>query len=195
MSILPDLLAQGATKKLPAAISLKGKVDARISKFPYKAIVTGGEELHIKKETGLPLYCMQYTEERVTKAQASTDAFTISTAFNEKMLKAGKPAILKVILKLKREAKEHVMIEIPIPGGCSYADKRQFDNAIETHREYFKERIVIFCENMTPGTYVFQVQLLPRFTGKYNVNPAQVSLMYMPVVNANTDLKSVGIVE
>jgi alpha-2-macroglobulin len=39
------------------------------------------------------------------------------------------------------------------------------------------------------------VQLLPRFTGKYHVNPAQVSLMYFPVINANTDMKKVAISE
>jgi uncharacterized protein YfaS (alpha-2-macroglobulin family) len=196
MSILPDLIAQGSTKKAPASVSLKGKINERIQKFPYKVEVTEGEELHVRKETGLPLYCIQYTEEKVTKAQAATDAFRIKTMFNEKSLKAGKPTILKATIEVNRDAKlEHVMIEIPIPGGCSYADKRQYDNPIETHREYFKEKTVIFCENMTAGTYVFQVHLLPRFTGKYHVNPAQVSLMYFPVINANTDMKKVRIEE
>jgi alpha-2-macroglobulin len=196
MSILPDLIALGSTKKIPASISLKGKVNERIQKFPYRMELAGGEEVQLRKETGLPLYCMQYTEERVTKAQAGTDAFRIKNAFNQTSLKAGTPAILKATVEVKRDATlEYVMIEIPIPGGCSYADKRQFDNPIETHREYFKDRTVIFCENMTAGTYVFQVQLLPRFTGKYHVNPAQVSLMYFPVINANTDMEKVTISE
>lgn len=64
---------------------------------------------------------------------------------------------------------------------------------VETHREYFKDRTVIFCENMTPGKYTFVISLLPRFTGKYIINPAQVSLMYVPVVNANTDMKIVRV--
>jgi hypothetical protein len=196
MSILPDLIADGSTKKIPATVSLTGKVNKQIQKFPYQAELINGEELFVQKETGLPLYCMQYTEERVTKAQAGTDAFKIKTVFSEKTLKAGKPAILKATVEVKRDAKlEHVMIEIPIPGGCSYADKRQFDNPIETHREYFKEKTVIFCENMTAGTYVFQVQLLPRFTGKYYVNPAQVSLMYFPVINVNNEIGRIGIEE
>jgi hypothetical protein len=76
------------------------------------------------------------------------------------------------------------MIEVPIPGACSYADKRQHDTRVETHREYFKEGTVIFCEKMNTGKYTFQIQLLPRFTGVYLINPAQVSLMYVPVVNA-----------
>lgn len=195
-SILPDLIAQGTTKKNPASVSLSGKINEQITQFPYKRQLTEGEELRIHKDNGMPLYCMQYVEERVTTAQAGTDAFTIKTAFNEKSLKAGKPAILTTTIEIKRDAKlEHVMIEIPIPGGCSYADKRQNDNHIETHREYFKEKTVVFCENMTPGTYVFQVQLLPRFTGSYHVNPAQVSLMYFPVINANTNMEKVKIVE
>ena len=46
---------------------------------------------------------------------------------------------------------------------------------------------------MKSGKYTFEIQLLPRFTGKYNINPAQVSLMYVPVVNANTDMKKVKV--
>jgi uncharacterized protein YfaS (alpha-2-macroglobulin family) len=196
MSILPDLIAQGSTRKVPASVSLAGKVNSQVSEFPYKIELSPGEQLRVRKEAGLPLLCMRYTEERVTEARAGTDAFKIKTALSERTLKAGEPGILKVTIEVKRDANlEHVMIEVPIPGGCSYADKRQFDNPIETHREYFKDRTVIFCENMTPGTYVFQVQLLPRFTGKYRVNPAQVSLMYFPVINANTDMERVVIGE
>ncbi len=196
MSILPDLIAGGSTRKAPASVSLRGKVNGLINEFPYRTELREGEELYVRKQAGLPLYCMQYVEERVTTAQSGTDAFTIKTAFTEKALKAGKPAILKATVEVKRDAKlEHVMIEIPIPGGCSYGAKHQFDNAIETHREYFKEKTVIFCENMTAGTYVFQVELLPRFTGRYHVNPAQVSLMYLPVINANNDMELVKIAE
>jgi hypothetical protein len=196
MSILPDLITQGASAKVPAAVSLTGKVNAQITQFPYTLELNAGEELYISKDTGLPLYFMQYVEERVVTAQSGTDAFKITTAFSEKSLKAGKPTVLKATIEVKKDARlDHVMIEIPIPGGCSYADKRQPNNSVETHREYFKEKTLVFCENMTPGTYVFQVQLLPRFTGKYHVNPAQVSLMYFPVINANTALERVKIVE
>lgn len=196
MSILPDVITQGSTKRAAAKVSLAGKVNADVQRFPFKIELREGEELQINKVTGLPLYCMQYTQKRVTTAQAGTDAFKISTTFDQKTLKAGSPAILKCTVELTRDADlEHVMIEIPIPGGCSYGDKRQFDNPIEAHREHFKDRTVIFCQKMTAGTYVFQVQLLPRFTGSYHVNPAQVSLMYFPVINANTDMEKVKIAE
>jgi hypothetical protein len=196
MSILPDLIAQGSSKKNVATVLLTGKVNQRVQKFPYALQLRDGDEITLRQESGLPLYFMQYVEERVTKAHAGTDGFKIKTAFSEKTLTAGQPTILKATIEVMRDAKlNHVMIEIPIPGGCSYADKRQFNNPIETHREYFKEKTVIFCENMTAGTYVFQVQLLPRFTGHFYVNPAQVSLMYFPVINVNTDMTKVMVKE
>jgi alpha-2-macroglobulin len=196
MSVLPDLLAAGTSKKTPASVHLSGKLNTTVEKFPLALDLAPGEEVRIKKEWGLPLYYMEYVSERVTTAKSGVDGFSITTALaqNKKILQSGKPVELVVEVKVKKDAKfQYVMIEVPIPGACSYADKRQNDNIIETHREYFKERTVIFCENMEEGTYNFAIQLLPRFTGKYFINPAQVSLMYVPVVNANTDMKSVRV--
>jgi alpha-2-macroglobulin len=195
-SILPDLVADGASKKQEAAIKVTGKVNSTIDKFPFRLELLPQEELHLRKESGLPVYFMQYKKERVVKAKTGVEGFEIKTTLgnNQSVIEAGKPVTLTVEVNVKKEANlEYVMIEVPIPGACSYAEKTQNNNRIETHREYFKERTVIFCENMKSGKYTFEVQLLPRFTGNYIINPAQVSLMYVPVVNANTDMKSVNV--
>lgn len=197
-SVLPDIINQGASKEHSAAISVIGKENAEISEFPYRTRLGSGEELVFKKNTGMPVYFMQYTKERVTQAKTGINGFEISTHFENfrKELKAGEPVKLIVDVTVNNDAaSEYVMIEVPIPGSCSYADKRQPYSGIETHREYFKDRTVIFCQYMKPGTYRFSINLLPRFTGNYIVNPAQVSLMYVPVVNANTDMKKIEIVE
>lgn len=196
MSLLPDLIAEGSSRKQEAVVSLNGKVNATISKFPYRVELLPNEELILKKESGLPVYFMQYKSERVTKAKTGVEGFEITTTMehNQMILEAGKPVSLTVDVNVKKEANlEYVMIEVPIPGACSYAVKTQNRNSVETHREYFKDRTVIFCENMKSGKYSFVIQLLPRFTGKYFINPAQVSLMYVPVVNANTDMKKVKV--
>ena len=73
----------------------------------------------------------------------------------------------------------------PVPAGCSYASKPVNFSRSEVYREYFKEKTVIFSEKLPVGTYQFTVPLLPRFTGKYTLNPVKVELMYFPVVNAN----------
>jgi hypothetical protein len=198
MSILPDLLGEGVKKDQNATLVVSGKEQKTVTQFPYRIDLVPGEELHLRKESGMPLYYMQYVEERVTTAKTGVPGFAISTSFGSDSLelKAGEPVTLKVEVKVTRDASvENVMIEVPIPAACSYADKRPVYNGIETHREYFKERTVIFCENMKPGNYLFAIRLLPRFTGKYMINPAQVSLMYVPVVNANTDMKNIRVTD
>lgn len=196
MSILPDLMAEGFSKKNEASVSLSGKENKIITKFPYRIDLQAEEELNIRKGSGLPLYYMQYINERVTEAKTGVEGFEIKTYFSTDnlVLKAGEPVNLIVEVNVTKEANtEYVMIDVPIPGACSYADKRQSYYGVETHREYFKERTVIFCERMKSGNYTFIIRLLPRFTGNYILNPAQVSLMYIPVVNANTDMKRVEV--
>lgn len=195
MSVLPDLLKAGATSGQVATVRLSGRVNEELTKFPYRIELAPGEELRLEKVSGVPLYFMQYNLERVTVAKTGVEGFTIKTSLENKKttLQAGQPVNLLVEVHVKRDASmEYVMIEIPIPGACSYNDKRQ-DWTKETHREYFKEKAVIFCENLKAGTHTFTVSLLPRFTGKFVLNPSQVSLMYVPVVNANTDLKMVRV--
>lgn len=196
MSVLPDLLQEGFSKGRNASINLSGKLNDTIRKFPFRIELQPGEELNIHKKAGMPVFYMQYVKERVTEAKTGVEGFKVQTYFNDNksLLEAGKPVTLNVEVEVIKDATfEHVMIDVPIPGACSYADKRRTYSYGETHREYFKERTVIFCEKMRPGKYTFAIQLLPRFTGKYILNPAQVSLMYIPVVNANTGMKRVEV--
>jgi alpha-2-macroglobulin len=195
MSILPDLLQTGATSGQLAKVRLSGNINEELTKFPYRIELAPGETLRLEKLSGVPLYFMQYNLERVIVAKTGVEGFTIKTSLENKKstLQAGEPVNLLVEVNVKRDASmEYVMIEVPIPGSCSYAQKPQNRNK-ETHREYFKEKTVIFCENLKAGTHTFTIPLLPRFTGKFFLNPAQVSLMYVPVVNANTDLKIVRV--
>ena len=85
------------------------------------------------------------------------------------------------------------MVNIPIPAGCSYGEKSQYRYP-ETHREYLKNETTIFCSRLKSGVYTFEIELLPRFSGVYHLNPAQAELMYFPTFNANEALKQVPIV-
>lgn len=194
MSVLPDLISSGASKAQIATVGVRGSVHDKVTGFPYTLHLQPGEEVYIQKESGLPMYMMQFVEERVTRAKTGVDGFEIRTflAGEQGVLESGKPVTLTVEVKVKKDASaEYVMIEVPVPATCNYADKRQAYSTVETHREYFRDRTVIFCQQMTEGTYRFYIQLIPQFQGMYQMNPAQVSLMYVPVVNANNDMKKV----
>lgn len=74
---------------------------------------------------------------------------------------------------------EYVMVEVPIPGGCSYGNK-DISSYSEVHREYFRNKTAIFVRSMRPGTYQYRIELQPRFTCVFSLNPAHVELMYFP---------------
>ena len=98
---------------------------------------------------------------------------------------------------MKQDNAEYVMIEVPIPAGCSYNSTKTDYNYRnrEVHREHFKEKTVIFGESLPEGTCEFDIELLPRYTGVYTLNPAKVELMYFPVINANNDIRKIQINE
>ena len=82
------------------------------------------------------------------------------------------------------------MVNIPIPAGCTYDGKSKY-NYNETHREYYKNEVAIFCNLLMPGTYKFEVDLITNYIGSLALSPASVELMYYPTIKANEQLKRV----
>ncbi|MCB0582523.1 MAG: hypothetical protein KDD10_24810, partial [Phaeodactylibacter sp.] len=109
-------------------------------------------------------------------------------------LQAGIPAQLKARLRVDAAA-DYVMLEIPVPAGCSYYQEGGYRSAPEAHREYFRHKTAIFCEALAPGIYEFAIALEPRFSGRYTLNPAQASLMYYPAFFGREEVKVVEIGE
>jgi uncharacterized protein YfaS (alpha-2-macroglobulin family) len=142
--------------------------------------------------SGIPLIYSDYQLKRVT-TEHTGEGFKIETHLKDSLI-AGEQSTLLVTLQVKQANAEHVMIEIPIPAGCSYASKNtsRYYN-YETHREYFKDRVVIFCEKLPIGDYGYTIDLLPRFNGNYHLNPAKVEMMYFPVIYSNNDESRVRI--
>ncbi len=84
------------------------------------------------------------------------------------------------------------MIEIPVPSGFAYNDKKGYWPG-EVHREFYRDHVAIFIRHASPGTRTFEISLMPRFTGRYILNPAKVSLMYFPVIYSNNELKKITV--
>ena len=195
MTVLPDLLSKPASSKDQLArISLSGKENRTLTEFPYATTLQGGEQLNIKKESGIPLIYSAYTIQRRTNEHFG-EAFEIKTTIAEKTLKKGSPVKMTVEVTVKQDNAEHVMIEVPIPAGCNYNSKTRgyYYSGYEVYREHFKEKTVIFCERLPKGKYTYHIDLLPRYSGSYIINPAKVEMMYFPVINANNDLRKIGI--
>ena len=150
--------------------------------------------ISIAKTGSAPVYITAYQQHWNSQPKKVEKEFIIHTALedNVKKLKAGKPVTLHVTLEVKKDA-EYVMINIPIPAGCSYNTKDQSWTNGEVHREYDLHETRIYCERLRAGIYHYTVKLLPRYKGKYQLNPAKAEWMYFPVVYGREEMKSIAI--
>lgn len=192
-TILPELLVANQ-KQIPTAIKVNQET---ISKFPFSQILSATDAVTLSKTGGMPVYFTAYQQFQNTKPEKMGKDFTVNTSFVQKgasvrQLKAGTLAALKVEVEVRADA-DYVMIEIPIPAGCSYENKLQSFWGVETHREYFKEKTSIFCTKLKQGKYTFTIDLMPRYSGSYVLNPAKVEMMYFPVFFGREGIKKVGI--
>lgn len=194
-TILPDLLVTDKQVK-PSAITIKGSTTQTINTFPYSATFKP-ENISVSKTGSLPVYITGSQKFWNNAPQKVSKEFTVDTWFERKeqkvtSLKGGDVVQLKAEVTAKGDA-DFVMIEIPIPAGCSYESKDQAWSNNEVHREYFKEKVSIFCRKLKEGKYTFTVNLIPRYDGKYTLNPAKAEMMYFPVFYGREGMKSVVI--
>ncbi|MBS0028890.1 alpha-2-macroglobulin family protein [Chitinophaga sp. 22321] len=179
-TIMPDVLT--AAEQLPATLTVNGQ---HISSFPYSSTVAAGQPVRISKQGGASVYFTAWQQYWNTAPQKAGNQFSVSSRFLQKdtavsRLTAGRAVTMEVVVDVKANA-EYVMVEIPVPAGCSYDNKNTSREHNEIHREYFKNKVNIFSNYLSKGKHTFTVSLMPRYTGYYHVNPAKAEIMYFPV--------------
>lgn len=195
-TILPDLLGTDPALK-PAALTIQGVEPISVTTFPFSREIRTSEPMTITKQGSMPIYFTAYRRYWDTNPAKVSGNFEVGSSFEQDgravtLLKAGTPVILKVKVDVKADA-DYVMVEIPIPAGCSYKDKNQSYGSNEVHREYFKNKVSIFCSSLWKGKHEFNISLLPRYTGSYTLNPAKAEMMYFPIFNGRETIKNVHI--
>lgn len=192
-TIIDDFI-QGDSKPETPKLILEGDISSVIETFPFEMTVDPNQKISISKTGDFPVYFTSYQSFWESKPTENKGVFEISTQFgtnNRSVLKGGEEVTLFVKVKIEKDA-EYVMINVPIPGGCSYGDNRN-KGRFESHRENFKNETAIFCEKLPTGEHTFEIKLIPRYSGSYTLNPAKVELMYFPTFNANNTLEKIRI--
>lgn len=191
-TIMPDMLCaeQPLTE---VSMTMNGR---KITEFPFTEKTEAIVPLNIRKNGTMPVFLAVYQQAwNPDPKPEALKGFAVKTVFKTNgdtisTLTSGKTTQLEVIVNVDAQA-EYVQIEVPIPAGCSYDSKRAGYYWKEAHREHFKGKVVIFCNKLTEGEHRFTIDLIPRFTGKYSLNPAKVELMYFPVFYGNEEMKQV----
>ncbi|RZJ67549.1 MAG: hypothetical protein EOO47_24965 [Flavobacterium sp.] len=192
-TILPAFISTN-DKREPASIKVNEQV---ITQFPFDSVIANPTDLKVEKKGKSAVYFTAYQQfQNATPKKVDKD-FKVSSSLLQNgeivtKLKAGTLAKLKVEVEVKADA-DYVMIEIPIPAGCSYENKIQNFWGVETHREYFKNKTSIFCTKLKQGKYSFEIDLMPRYSGSYVLNPAKAEMMYFPVFYGREGMKKVNI--
>lgn len=192
-AIWDDFIQAGRPAQQPT-LYVEGAINQVVEQFPWEYTLDPNAEITVSKTGDFPVYITGYQSFWESNPDFKSDDFKITTKFenaDDLILTSGKEVTLLVQVTMKKDA-EYVMINVPIPGGCSYA-KSQPKNTYETHRENFKNEATIFCDKLSQGVHFFEVKLIPRYTGKFTLNPAKVEMMYFPTFNANEVVKKVTI--
>ncbi|WP_210488053.1 carboxypeptidase-like regulatory domain-containing protein [Rufibacter aurantiacus] len=194
-TLLPDLVKEkGQTPE--NQLFLSGGVNATLKKFPVDTTFTPTQPITIKKQGSLALYLTAYQNEWIAQPARVDKDFVVRTSFADTKqakatLSAGKPVQMEVEIEVKADA-SYVMIEVPIPAGCTYDSKSSWGR-YEAHREYFRHKVSIFSNHLSRGKYTFTIQLLPRYKGTYTLNPAKAELMYFPTFFGREGVKEVNV--
>jgi alpha-2-macroglobulin len=194
-AILPSLLKSDSRFTEKASVRIGEPSAAPITNFPFTTKVSSiSNPLTISKSGGGLIYVTAYQEVFRNDPAPVTDKFAIRTWFersgsNAASLKAGEKVIMKISLDVFKDA-EYVQVEIPIPAGCTYGDKKQ---AWNMHKEFLKDKAVFFVEELRAGNYTYEIELEPRYTGTFTMNSAKAELMYFPVFFGRNATKKVAI--
>jgi hypothetical protein len=187
LSIALPFLRKQETPIQPVKILLNGNT---IDRFPYFSDWSPEQSLKIQQQGTGKIYISATQSKWVADPLPQTDVFEIYTDFSgsDEVLAQGEPVRMQVSLSVKKEA-EYVQLVIPIPAGCSYDGKSPFAYPA-VHTEFYREKAVAFFRQLPVGDYQFELSLIPRYTGRYQLNPAQASLMYFPAVSGNNSGRS-----
>jgi alpha-2-macroglobulin len=201
-TLLPDWIsAAGAAGRegLQSRLRLSGSLDAEVVAFPFKAGFSPGPSLVIDKTGALPLYLTAFQRFQNRAPLPKNEPFSISSRLEQDgketmFLEKGKKAVLVVEIEAGSSA-DYVSIEAPIPAGCSYFTKPNMRKYPESYREHFRQHVAIFCERLPQGKHTFTIELEPRFSGTYTLNPARAEQMYFPVFYGRNEGKVVEIAD
>lgn len=191
-TVLPELMEEG--KNAPGAINFSGAFQFTPKTLPLDTVLTSTQPITVHKTGISPVYFTAYREFWNSSPTRSEKDFMVTTYFTDSVttLTAGKPAILVVDVDVKQDA-EYVMLNVPIPAGCTYENKNQNWRNGEVHRQYDYHQTTIFCKELKAGKYQYTISLIPRYSGTYTLNPARAEWMYFPVMYGQEGIKQLTI--
>ena len=191
-AVLPEMTTRKNDPK-EARLTLSGKVAEEVKTFPHSISLRPEGTITVSKSGVMPVYLSMTERIFITDPSSDTTDFRIRTYWssNGNEVKAGEPVTLTAEVEFFSSA-DYLLVEIPIPAGFSYNTRAGW-HAGEVHREFYRDHVAVFIRHADPGKKRYEIDLMPRFTGRFTANPARVSLMYFPSVSSNNEINRITI--
>lgn len=156
-----------------------------------------GETMRFKIKEGSDVYAASWTEYFDPEPKKVDSLFSIETKFFKDtkeitQFAEGEKIEMNVTIKSKSQA-DYVMIEIPLPAAAYYLSDDDQRNPYEVHREYYKDRLIIFCSQLPEGSQTFSFSLQVIFNGQFTLNPTTAKEMYYPFFYGRNEIRKVNV--
>jgi hypothetical protein len=196
-SILPFVFEQQKDFMQPASLTISGDTNFIINTFPSK-IKLGDKpnmNLRVTKSGGGLVYFTAYQKIFNKAPEPVENNFIIQTGFKKNGItvadiKSGEKVKMIIEVNVLKDA-DFVMLQIPIPAGCTYADKNNSDWKV--FKEFHKDKMLLFAEYLSKGMHQFEINLEPRYNGRYTLNPVKAELMYFPTFYGRNKMQTIEI--
>lgn len=199
--ILPDLVKEyGKGVVDPQVITLKdasGKELLRSDTTRTWTLPTGTRTLTLDKKGFGTVFFTVYGRRWNAAPEPLDSLFEVETWLEEdgekvETLTGGEAARMRIKVKADRSY-EYLVLEVPIPAGCSYGNNFTSPHVLEAHREYKKDKTYIYLESLPVGEVIFDIQLAPRYRGTFTLNPAKIENMYFPTLAGRNRISRVQV--
>jgi alpha-2-macroglobulin len=171
--------------------------DGSEQSFNQVFTIPKGETMSFKIKEGSDIYAANWTEYFDPEPQKVDSLFLIETKFFKDTKEVtqfaeGEKIEMNVTIKSKRQA-DFVMIEIPLLAASYYLNNDDQRNPYEVHREYYKDRLIIYCSQLPEGTQTFSFSLQAIFNGQFTLNPTIAKEMYYPFFYGRNEIRKVNV--
>jgi hypothetical protein len=197
-TLVPDIGLAGVEGKSSLEYKINGV--AQVMRSDSTLTFPPGTTIEINKKVPGIAFVGAYQDWFNPQPEKIDSLFRIITYFQKgnkpvKTLTAGEQVTMHVSVQVNRDA-EYLMLEVPIPASCSYASKTggYYDYRYNSYRESFRQKTAFYFRSLRAGTYSFEIELLPRYTGSYTLNTARIEHMYFPVLSGQNEIQRVKVV-
>ncbi|HSY62284.1 MAG TPA: alpha-2-macroglobulin family protein, partial [Cytophaga sp.] len=167
-----------------------------VTDFPFEKVIKDNNSHIVKIDDAAGMYVVK-SDKQIRTSALKYKGLDIEYAFEQDGQKISTLQSGTVVDQIARlnvsENCSYVMVEIPMAAGCIVEDVIVPGSAMLTHREVFRDKIILYFAQLPKGAYIVKVRQKVLFKGNYQLNPCSVNLMYFPMIQAQTAVRRIKI--